>query len=256
MQLILFSLLIYLLPRFISSSTQSTPNLRTSISTNRSYSTRSSKCPVKIPEDPPSAPDLLPPSSENLQQLPRILNGDLASDKLRPYLASFVITVPGFGPVGACTATMVSRQWLITAAHCVTNLTTLVAVGVNRSLLISQAQPSVRAAAAVAHPLFSRRRLGNDIGVIRLERPAPPGTKFMKVNVNAGVPIEGTFARSVGYGISRSDPSDEPESVSGFLRQIDVPVTSESSCQSAYDEDVVAYDAQVCAGYSRGGCSV
>lgn len=222
---------------------------------NNSFSFRSLVCPVKLPNDPPSAPDLLPLLLDSNQHLPRIINGDLASDSLRPYLASLLILTSPSSNV-SCTATLVSPRWLITAAHCIITSNILVSVATNRSLRF-QEQPFIRVAANKSHPQYSSVEAQYDVGLLQLAQPAPAHAKFMKVSVDATIPLVSSYARSIGYGSSISDPdTTETLSVAGYLRQVDVPVITKQSCKLAYRDyrRIIDYDAQVCTGYANGGC--
>lgn len=213
---------------------------------------RSPACPVIIPDDPPSAPDLPNPSPDELS---RIVNGDLASENLRPYLASLLIPISSSFN-SSCTATVVSSRWLITAAHCIVSPNILVTVATNRSLH-SQEQPFIRVATNQSHPQYNFVERQYDIGIIQLSQPAPVHAKFMKVNLDASIPTVKSFVRSVGYGTTLGEPDEgEPSSVAGHLRQVDIPVITEHKCRQAYlnYRRIIDYDAQVCAGYARGGC--
>lgn len=213
---------------------------------------RSSICPVSIPNDPPSASDFASASPrDSHNRFPRIVNGDFVSEALRPYLASLLILV-SLNRNTSCSAILVSPRWLITAAHCIDSPNILVSVGTNRSLKY-QKQPFLRVQENVTHSRYNSSQMQYDIAALRLTRPAPSGAKFMKVNVKSTLPAVGSFVRSAGYG--RTDREGDPKNISGFLRQVDIPVTSECACQSAYSTPSVDYAAQVCAGYARGECS-
>lgn len=56
---------------------------------------------------------------------PRIINGDPARTGQFPYFASFVITRQRF--LMDCGATLISNEWLLTAAHCLDKADSLVA---------------------------------------------------------------------------------------------------------------------------------
>lgn len=215
--------------------------------------TRSPLCPVILQPDNPfeSRRILVSTNVSKTQSDPRVINGDIAADGLRPYLVSLFL-ISG-SETGFCTGALISPRFVITAAHCEVDGNTRVRIAVQRALGIEQDFTAVEAFAI--HKNFrsiqDSERRPFDIAVIRLAEDAPTGAKFMRVNVNPQLPLEGSIVRAVGYGTTTGD-GDEPSNAQGLLRQVDIPVKSNDKCEETFDG--IDSNLQLCAGYERGSC--
>lgn len=185
---------------------------------------------------------------------PRIVGGESASSELARYLAFLVI--PSSEGTRACSGTIVGPRLIITAAHCGVNINSDIYVGGRRGNPSNGDRRSV--AFAQIHPGFavnSDTRFQSDISFVTLSEDVPNNIGYMKVNINASVPEDGSVVRAAGYGIFRhGDSYSNPNSQ---LRFVDIPTVPRSTCEQAYRAEAlnINYDFQVCAGYyGRGGC--
>ncbi len=124
-----------------------------------------------------------------------------------------------------CSGTLVDREWVITAGHCVeTLLNDYLALGVSFATGGDVRWPDgrdalVEVADAMAHP--QHRTMEHDIGLVKLARPLDG---VDPVVVSASPPSDSwldTPLRYVGYGVT-SDEADD----AGEKRRADIPLQS------------------------------
>lgn len=194
-------------------------------------------------------------SARRVSAASRIIGGDLANADLANYLVLLQTLVP-IG-IASCSGTLVSPTVIITAAHCMLDMTTQVIF--QRSLGIPSTR-YIHVSSVHIYPdyygnISSPRSPSVDIAYVRLESRAPLWAKFMKVNMNRSIPVESSFVRNAGYGITNQ--SQEMSNENFNLYQVDVPLVRDRLCawiygipwQSVLDGRIV------CAGYSyKSGC--
>lgn len=141
-----------------------------------------------------------------------IQGGYQAADGLRRYMAW----------TGRCSGLVISRRWVMTAAHCRTPPGTNVWFGLPQ---VGAPGASVRVRRTFDHPNFPQgNRAHFDAAVLELESDAPPGTLFMRVNRRAFFPAANAPVRALGYGAFSNSGRD------GILRQVDLRVQDPLSC--------------------------
>jgi hypothetical protein len=135
---------------------------------------------------------LLPACGEGLLDPERleqaIVNGQVTS--------GYPTAVPLYeGGQFSCSATLIGKQTLLTAAHCVT-------AGASYKAVVGGV--TIAVASAVTHPSYDAQAITNDVAVMRLASAAPiPPIAISTVPPTVGLPLE-----IVGYGcIAENDQS-------------------------------------------------
>lgn len=160
----------------------------------------------------------------------------------RPYQISLQSSTYGH----FCGGALISSDWVLTAAHCVSsNLE--IRVGVHT--LSSNEGQTIAVSQVIAHPGYNSSTMENDIALLKLASPAdaayaPLALPTTTVMADAGAP--GDMVIVSGWGATQ-----EGGSTSDTLQEVAVPVVSNTTCNSAYPGDIV--DSMVCAGFAEGG---
>lgn len=183
---------------------------------------------------------------------PAIAGGLRASDNLRRYM---VVTRGLF----FCSGILISKRWMISAAHCELRKGDRVLFGVN-SVDGPERERDVGILMRVfKHPLHNRERgfAKYDITVAEFERPAPDWTRAMTLNGNKSIPVVGQPVRAAGYGAEDKNFLPDEEKV---LRQVDMRVQRIDQCEEKWKRIKQGIDLQeginICSGVQREGCSI
>lgn len=189
------------------------------------------------------------PSDDSFEtRVQEIVGGTAAANSEWPW----IVSLQNHG-VHFCGGTLISSQWVLTAAHC----------SAPSQLLIGP-DPSTAAVRTVnsrtVHPQYDPTTHKNDIALIKLNASVP--TMPVPVNIDHWFPgvieLSNSVAESpragkiAGWGrTSWGGSASYPQ-----LREASVPVVTTSSCSLAYSPNDQIYESNLCAGYSAGGVSI
>ncbi len=197
------------------------------------------------------------------RQLERIVGGSNAPAGAFPWMVALVLAgEPDPFQGQFCGGSLITPEWVITAAHCffdgqgqqVVNPQNLdLLLGTNR-LVVGSGQ-RIRAAQIVVNPSYNPQRGepgGNDIALVRLSRPVFFPTLPLVQPNQTTLTAPGTAATILGWGATQPrTPDQEPSGFARDLQQATVPIVSNAECNVPYDGIIL--DSMLCAGFPQGG---
>eukprot|EP01134_Creolimax_fragrantissima_P004765 CFRG4765T1 len=176
-------------------------------------------------------------ASENSDYRPtaRIVGGAPVAKRI-PFMVSLYNTSES-GDDGRhyCGGTLIAKDWVLTAGHCVRRGMAEVSSHTAYIGMITKSKKDYLHksgfAEVVLHPELSRFPLLNDIALIRLKDPAPKDSVFVSLNENKSVPKNTNKLWYAGWGRLYFDGSD---TVPDTLQSVSVDVLSNWACRGEY----------------------
>nr|CAD7423873.1 unnamed protein product [Timema monikensis] len=156
----------------------------------------------------------------------------------------------GFNGSRLCGASIISDDWVVTAAHCVYGFDTK-----SRTVRVGTSQRGSggmvhQVITAITHPDYNYTTLNYDIALLQVGESFENSDNVRSVDLpeqDEVVPA-GTLAVVTGWGQNASDGYD-----SNVLQEVEVPVVSEEECQQDYLGEDAITPIMICAGYHEGG---
>ncbi|XP_015609256.1 transmembrane protease serine 9 [Cephus cinctus] len=194
-----------------------------------------------------------PPSNMRMANEKRIYNarivGGMPIDiQERPYQVVLLWRTRPF-----CGGVLISRRWILTAAHCITVPDTEIMIRAG-SRISTHGGTVRRIAKAFVHPKYyvsSKRVPINDIALMFIRKPFDMNRSIWPIRLfdNRDSLNVGAFGKVSGWGLM-----EEEGKMSSYLLMTTAPIMSRSYCNKTYDIFGGLMEGQFCAGYKGGAC--
>jgi secreted trypsin-like serine protease len=183
-------------------------------------------------------------------QQTRIVGGIEATSGDYPWMTALLYAD---GSWYGCGASLIASKWLLTAAHCTADLDTSnpdIDVVIGRHSISNDGQgQTIKIVKIYNHPDYSYSTDDSDIALLELEQAATatPLTIINPFQITNS--LIGISARVIGWGNMSTTGENYPEN----LRQLDVPIISNTICNSSQSYDGSITENMLCAGIPEGG---
>nr|XP_034975699.1 cathepsin G-like [Zootoca vivipara] len=164
----------------------------------------------------------------------QIIGGQEAVPHSRPYMAALKMDT-GFG----CGGFLVGPQWVMTAAHCMSEMT--VVLGAHDRSAIEDTQQVIGVESYYKHPEYNGATVANDILLLKLAHKATLNkyVQMIPLPTSSSDLPEGTPCSLAGWGLI--DDSQDTER----LFETNVTIYSRRKCMKVYSQ---LDDGMICAG--------
>jgi len=193
-----------------------------------------------------SIPSINSANAETDKMQPRIVGGTEATRGAWPFMAALVVRGYALDRGWFCGGTLIDADWVLTAAHCVKDLTAgQLKVALNVHDLSTDSGEVINVKRIITHPSYNSGTYDYDVALLELERASTMTPISVRTSSASMAQETGTV---MGWGVT--NPNDD-YSVSSVLRQVSMPIVSDQVCQSVYTSSLT--DRMFCAGLSSGG---
>ncbi|KAK6168406.1 hypothetical protein SNE40_020947 [Patella caerulea] len=188
----------------------------------------------------------------------RIVNGEEATPNEFPHIVSLQTSFFGFSWSHSCGGTLISRNYVLTAAHCVDGRSARdlrVELGKHNLDTTEPNQQRISISKIIMHPGYDGNAEGypNDIAVLELSNSANLVPGFIETTELApDLSYEGENVVLAGWGKLKGSDSGTPTR----LQKVTIPVISQTTCinewQHIFETHICVFDPSVSTGACNG----
>jgi trypsin len=188
------------------------------------------------------------PALAKIQKIPnfeqKIVGGIEASLGEFPYIVSLQSGTSHF-----CGGSLIKKDWVLTAAHCVrANSSFNIVIGLHDRTDLKNAE-IMKIKKIIAHPKYNSQTMDSDFALVKLDRES----KYTPVALNAveiSIPniADGEILSTTAcWGATKEGSYGLPKN----LQKVDVPLVNQEQCLEGYPDEIT--DTMICAGLVEGG---
>ncbi|XP_066569479.1 chymotrypsin B-like [Amia ocellicauda] len=170
----------------------------------------------------------------------RIVNGEEAMPGSWPWQVS----LQDFSGFHFCGGSLISEQWVVTAAHCGVRTSHRVILGEHDRGNAEEAIQTMRVETVITHPEWDPYTINNDIALVKLTAPATLNARVSPVCLADTLDVftPGTRCVTTGWGLTRHNAIFTPNK----LQQAALPLLSPEECMAHWGDKIS--DVMICAG--------
>lgn len=185
-----------------------------------------------------------------VDQASRIVGGSNSSLGEWPWQVSMHLKLSSSRHV--CGGSIISYQWIITAAHCVVQWPLprfwSIYVGIVSQSEITPTTPVLDIEQIIVHPDYNGAESGNDIALLKFKSPIAYNDYQQAICLP---PHQDSFVLPRTCWITGWGYTDESGTTSDVLQKAEVPPMSSAECQPSYTAMTIS-NKVLCAGYKQG----
>jgi secreted trypsin-like serine protease len=179
---------------------------------------------------------------------PEIVGGQPANPNEYPWQA--LVLYDGY----LCGGSLIDTEWVLTAAHCVYNGSTVynpsvfnIVLGEHDLYNPDSTEQAKTVDQVIPHPDYNDYSSDYDVALLHLSSPATLNSAVATIPLSDVADVEGELSTVTGWGTTSYGGY-----IADVLMEVQVPIVSNATCEAAYGSGSIT-ESMLCAGYAEGG---